>query len=130
MKIASKGYTLIVESYESDGDNFRTETYTFESKDLAIAIAKMCTELFGREGIGNWTGKEEDAETVIVNYMHNHPEVYPDRSNMNDNQMIDHCMNWNSLLLGYSEYYYSRFTESVTLYYSPQDIYVEEIKIN
>lgn len=132
-KIISKGYTLSVTSWENDGDNYKTESMTFESKELAVAVAKMCSTIFkscnnGDGGIGNMSdGEDESAHGIILPYMKAHPELYPDE-NPSDDELIDICMDYNSNLMGGSEYYYSRVFESCSLTYSPEDVFLEEIK--
>lgn len=133
-KIISEGYTLEVVSWENDGDNYKTEFFTVKSKELAIAVAKMCKELFVScnnkgKGIGNMMEDEGDeAREIILPYMKTHPELYSDKKNLSDDKLVDICMEYNHKLLGGSEYYYSRVLESCIITYSPKDIFLEEIK--
>lgn len=137
IKIISQGYTLSVTSWENDGDNYKTESITLEDKELAIAVAKMCKELFvssnnGEGGIGNMMEEDDkEAREVILPYMKAHTELYPKIRNnkkISDDTLVDICMEYNSNLMGGSEYYYSRVFDSATLTYSPEDVYLETIE--
>ena len=116
-KVFSKGYTIICTSWENDGDNYNTLTYTVETKEEALLINKICKELFDciDNGIGNTTDKESFDEG-IKNYIEDNPEL-----------TYDYILNINRKLLGTSEYYYSRVWEDSYIVYSPEDIYLEKI---
>lgn len=133
-KVVNKGYTITVTSWENDGDNYKTKSITVESKDKAAAIAKMCRTLFkshnnGEGGIGNM-GEDErrDAKKLIVPFMKDNPVLY-DHKTLKDDELVDICMDINTNLMGYSEYYYSRVCESVIITFSDKDIEVEEVKL-
>ena len=137
-KVISKGYTLSVTSWENDGDNYRTESITIDNKELAIAVARMCKELFassnnGEGGIGNlMEDDDKKAKKIILSYMKAHPELYPKIRNnkkISDDKLIRICMEYNCDLMGGSEYYYSRVFDSFSLTYAPEDIFLEEISI-
>lgn len=137
IKVINKGYTLTVTSWENDGDNYKTCSKTYESRELAIAVANLCKTLFasssnGGGGIGNLMDYDgEEASEIIVPYMKSHPELYPNKENpsdeKSDEKLVQICMDYNYELMGGSEYYYSRVFESATLTYSPEDVYLEEI---
>lgn len=136
-KIISKGYTLSVVSWENDADNYKTKKMIFESKELAIAVARMCTDIFQSKnsghpkGIGNSSdarGDVQRAKDIIVEYMECHPEIYPDKTNPSDEDLINICMEYNNNLLGGSEFYFSRVLESATLTFSPDDVFLEKIE--
>jgi hypothetical protein len=82
-KVVSKGYTLEVESWENDGDNYRTKSksMTFDSIEEAEAVKHMCEELFscsgdGDGGIGHLMDDEyENAKNSIVVYLVNNPTL-------------------------------------------------------
>lgn len=116
-KVFSKGYTIICTSWENDGDNYNTLTYTVETKEEALLINKVCKELFDciDNGIGNTTDKESFDEGIKT-YIEDNPEL-----------TYDYILNINRKLLGTSEYYYSRVWEDSYIVYSPEDIYLEEI---
>ncbi len=46
IKIASKGYTLYVSSWENDGDNYQNKTVTVETEEEARKIVFICNTLF------------------------------------------------------------------------------------
>ena len=48
-KIASKGYTIEVVSWENDGDFYQTQRMTVETESEARKIQKICKELFEPE---------------------------------------------------------------------------------
>lgn len=138
MKIAEKGYTVKVVSWENDGDNYRTESKTYDNKELAIAVAKMCKTLFrsinsSTTGIGNSNDREDTkVQARVATYFTNHPELLVDievKDPDDPEELVEICSEYYaSDLLGYSEYYSFRVCESVSLYYLEQDIIVEEIK--
>ena len=133
-KIINKGYTLKVVSWENDGDNYNTKQVTYDNKELAIEVARMCTTLFischnGNNGIGNTNeGDEKGAQEKVLKYMQEHPILW-ENDEVIDDDLVGYCMEvYNYELLDGSEWYYSRICESVTLTYSKEDIYLEEIE--
>ena len=66
-KVINKGYTLEVESFENDGDNYATNKVTYETSKLAISVARMCEELFNSDvdGVGNSTRCEAIVRTAF-----------------------------------------------------------------
>lgn len=121
IKTTEKGYTLTVVSWENDGDYYQTNTMTVQTEEEARKIAKLCNELFGDGGIGNTCDDEdEEADETINNYIENNPELGLTK---------DEIIELNRDLCGYSEYYIYRVCEMVTVTYSPEDIYVEKIKL-
>lgn len=58
-RIVRKGYTVEVVSWENDGDNYRTKSKTYKTKEEAVAVKHMCDHLLRSkndntyEGIGN-----------------------------------------------------------------------------
>lgn len=137
-KVVSKGYTLSVESWENDGDNYKTNELIFESKELAIAVARLCRDLFcsGPGGIGNSDGSDvdfdspetDDVHKTIIDYMKAHPELYEFVKEPSESELVEICMNYNKSLMDSSEYYYSRVFDSASLTYSPEDTYLEIIE--
>lgn len=120
--VIEKGYTIEVTSWENDGDNYNTESITVETLEEARKIYRVCNELFkscnnGEGGIGNSMGGE--CEEVIEEYIKNNPEL-----NLTEDEISDLSYD----LMGSSEYYDFRVCESVSVTYSPGDIYLEEIK--
>jgi len=80
--VVKKGYRLEVKSWENDGDNSKTETVTYDNKDKALAVVKICKELFGWEdynnggGIGNMTDDEGvEGKYKIISYLQDNPNV-------------------------------------------------------
>jgi len=78
-KVISKGYTVEVTSWENDGDNYKTKSATYDTKEEALAVKAMCLSLFnscnnGDGGIGNMC-EGEDPTPIIVEYIVQHPEI-------------------------------------------------------
>jgi hypothetical protein len=120
--VIEKGYTLEVTSWENDLDNYNTESMTVETLEEARRIYRVCTELFkscnnGEGGIGNSMSGE--CEDVIEEYIKDNPELNLDE---------DTISNLAYELMGSSEYYDYRVCESVSVTYSPEDIYLEKIE--
>jgi hypothetical protein len=171
IKVVNKGYTLEVTSWENDGDNYKTKSLSFESKEEALAIRNMCLTLFksssnGEAGIGNSNEDESEmAEYTIIQYVSKNIDIikfkdhefdlenlenqiklsFPEDTIREDyldyihdyledfnpemrEKWINIVMDYNNLLLGGSDYYYSRIVESCKLYFSPEDIILEEIE--
>jgi len=132
MIILKKGYTLEVVSWENDGDNYNTKSYTFDldKKDEAIAVLQMCKDIFvscnnGDGGIGNKMVFRDDQKEIILKYMKSHPELCG--SYTEDADLIQICIEWNYTLLGSSVFYEFRVFESGVVLYSPEDIEVDRI---
>jgi hypothetical protein len=118
--VIEKGYTLTVTSWENDGDNYNTESMTVETLEEARRIYRVCNELFKSDdegGVGNSMSGEN--EEVIEEYIENNPEL-----NLTEGEIRDLSYD----LMGSSEYYDYRVCESVSVTYSPKDIYLEKIE--
>lgn len=129
--VAKKGYTIEVTSWENDGDNYNTKRMTVDNKEYALAILDMCKTVFascnnGKGGIGNMNGGESDgAPDIIMNYLVNYPIIKKGRTDQDE--IIDMVMDINYELMGSTEWYYSRVFEKGIIFYSPEDVEVEEI---
>ena len=128
-KVINKGYTLEVVSWENDGDNYRIKSVTVDTIEEAENIYNMCKTLFkpcnnGDGGVGN--SMEGEANQVLYNYVTNNKSCFPDLKDEDDILNYFNDLTWQ--LMGSSEYYDFRVCESCTCYYSPEDIYLEEIK--
>ncbi len=165
-KVINKGYTVEVVSWENDGDNYRTKTKTYKTKEEAIAVKHMCDNLFKSAtnnggGIGNLMDYETtEAYTVILNYFADNPTLleinnistinslktkiqeefpeagedwfdyrydYLEEDEDTAGHYIDGTMHYGRDLMGCSEHYYSRISESATIYYSAEDVFLEEV---
>jgi hypothetical protein len=130
VKVIEKGYTLEVTSWENDGDNYNTESLTVDTIEEAKRIHTICTTLFksgnnGEGGIGNSMDGEED--DTILEYVKNNPDLFPELEG-SEEEIIDYIQELSRELMGNSEYYDYRVCASVLVTYSPEDIYLEEIK--
>jgi len=129
-KIAKKGYTLEVVSWENDGDDFRIERKTYQDKDKAIAVAKMCKELFcsknnGGDGVGN--SMDNECYDQVVEYMKDNPELTKNHNCEDDEDLWDLCCDYSYELMDGSDFYDFRVCEKVEIYYVPDDIFVNTI---
>jgi hypothetical protein len=117
--VIKKGYTLTVTSWENDGDNYRTESMTVETLEEARRIYRVCNELFKSDegGVGN--SMDGESEEAIEEYIENNPEL-----NLTKEEIRDLSYD----LMGSSDYYDYRVCESVSVTYSPEDIYLEKIE--
>jgi hypothetical protein len=118
--VIEKGYTIEVTSWENDGDNYNTESMTVETLEEARRIYRVCNELFKSDdegGVGNSMSGE--SEEVIEEYIENNPEL-----KLTEGEIRDLSYD----LMGSSEYYDYRVCESVSVTYSPEDIYLEKIE--
>jgi len=176
-KIASKGYTLEIDSWENDGDYAKCESYVFETKEEAIEVLKMAKKIWvsssnNTGGIGNlMNDKYKVAATIIIHYFIENPkllemnelttindlkdkviEFFKDDEYESENVTeenwrewaIDYCdinrkslpqleewvdlsNNYNYTMMGGSECYYSRVFQSGSIFYSPENIFLERI---
>lgn len=142
-KVIEKGYTLTVTSWENDADNYRTETKTVVTREEAEQLHKICTELFksknrGEGGVGN--SMDGDCGEIVLNYYESNKDLltfepfinlqkriddYPDEV---EELIFDCFQDLAYELMGGSEYYDFRVCESCDVTYSPEDIFLEEIK--
>jgi hypothetical protein len=80
-KVISKGYTLEVTSWENDGDNYCTKMNTYNTKEEAIAVRRLCNIVFvscnnGDGGIGNLNdGEEGCVNALILNFFIRFPDL-------------------------------------------------------
>jgi len=136
--VVSKGYTVEVTSWENDGDNYATNKKTYKTKEQSLVVLDICKNVFashnnGGGGIGNMSCGE--STTPIINeYLGKNPnvtkvlcEIFEDDGDDTDvgSDLVDEIK---YELMGSSEYYASRVFESGTIYYSPEDVYLERIK--
>jgi hypothetical protein len=122
IKIASRGYTIEVTSWENDGDNYRTERMTVDTLEEAKKIKSICKQLFA---------SENDTVYAVGNTMDG-------KGNSNVDAFIADHPGWNltkeylrSLaweLMGGCEYYDFRVCESVTVTFLSCDLFAEEIE--
>lgn len=120
VKVASKGYTIEVESWENDGDNYKTQRMTVETLEEAQKIKKICKELFvscnnDEGGIGN--SMDGECDWVIDQYIEENPEM----------ELTREYIRKISELLDNSEYYDYRVCESVVVTYLEEDVYAQLI---
>ncbi len=116
--IVSKGYTLTVSSWENDGDYSDTNEKTYENKEDAIAMARLLTNCIS--GIAN---DDEDHEEEILEYLEEHAESLGIKKTDVEKVTYDLV----PTLLGSSDYYTFRVPETVTISYSPENIYLETV---
>tara|TARA_B100001105_G_scaffold148940_1_gene119432 strand:- start:3882 stop:4307 length:426 start_codon:yes stop_codon:yes gene_type:complete len=136
-KIINKGYTVEVVSWENDGDNYRTKSTTYSSLEEAKAVKRMCENLFISGHDDNTVGNKvedqyEECCEIVKSYLVSHPESQSGHFKVKEDTRAgdawDSISHVNSDLLGSSEYYFSRVCESCTIYFSPQDVYLEVIE--
>jgi hypothetical protein len=137
-KLASKGYTLHITSWENDGDDYKTKTYTVDTLEEAKNISHLCHNLFksqnSSEGhIGNSVsdrrGEMEDVAESIISYMEENPHFLPELDREDHEGLVQHILDINTKLLGNSEFYICRVFHKLTITYSPEDIFVQEINL-
>lgn len=132
-KLASKGYTLRVVSWENDADNYRTKDYTVDTLEEAKKINKICKELFcscnnGEGGVGN--SMENEELDRLVKFVEENPDLFPDGPKVeNGDEIMDHFQNLAYNLMGGSEFYDFRVCESCVCFYSDKDIFLENIDL-
>jgi hypothetical protein len=131
--VVKKGYTLTCTSWENDADNYRTKSITVQDKEEAKAIKELCDIIFKSEnngdgGIGNSFSLENDHKEMIVEFMKERPALCD--GSTDDDELFDKCMKYNYQLMGSSEDFDSRISESCVVTYSDKDIEVVEVNFN
>jgi hypothetical protein len=138
LKVVNKGYTITVTSWENDGDNYNTKSVTVDSLEEATALynlSKLCESRYTTDEIKLGNANEFDNEqlNLIYDFIKNNPillEGYTESnvSDCNESLLLEVFYDYHYDLFGSSEHYSSRVCEKVTVTYSPEDIYVEQIK--
>lgn len=134
-KVASKGYTITVDSWENDGDYSNTKSVTTENEEEAkalVAMAKLCRPSSSYKGcIGNMNeSRHADAAKIVLQFMKEYPILAANTKyfqNLDDKGLVDLFFEISYDMLGSCEHYVSRVMEKVVVTYSPEDIYVEQI---
>lgn len=131
--IVKKGYTITVDSWENDGDYNNTNSKTVETEEEAKAyynIMQTCKS-FGNND--SFSGKDRlqmreclAKNPILLEKQNIEFEVFSLEMGLDEIQDI--FMEYAYDLLGHSEYYSCRVMEKCTVTYSPEDIYLEEIK--
>lgn len=129
--VVKDGYTLTCTSWENDGDNYNTRTLVVQDKEVAKTLKEMCDTVFQSEnngdgGIGNGFNVRSDHGEMMADFMRKHPAIC--NGETEDDALIDICMEYNGKLLGYSEVYDSRISESCVVTFSDKDITVQEVQ--
>ena len=137
--LIEKGYRLEVESYEGDGDHSQTNSMTFETKEEAKKIYKMCKTLFvsncnDDDGIGNLSeGDDSIVEENTLKYLEKN-QIFENQDDMKDKDKAskvfhDYCVE----LIGYpfDENGLTRAFSSAKLFYCPEDVVsnVEKVRL-
>ena len=141
IKQINKGYTLTVTSWENDADNYNTKSKTVETLEQAkvwFDMMQLCkSDNYQPNGVillGNsYNGFTDKQEEVASNFLKEHHKILlPDDSieeiEENEENLPDWFSSLAGQLLGYGENYACRVMESCTITYSPEEIFVEEIK--
>lgn len=125
IKVVKKGYTITVTSWENDGDHTGTKTLTVQNKEYALAVLKICQDIFvscSNGGIGNTTN--EDFVDIILDYVKDKPILVNED---NPDAVIDIIMDLNFDIMGISEFYISRVFDNGYITYSDSDIFLTKI---
>ena len=131
--VIKKGFRLVVDSWENDADEPRTESMDFVNKEEALAVRDMAQEIFvscnnGDGGIGN-SQDNEDLEKTIINYITQNPKLAEINSvDVEDfEEVVEMVMEYNEALMGSSEWYGSRVFDDSSLFEIPDDMILKEI---
>jgi hypothetical protein len=123
MSTIKAGYRVTVKSWENDGDHYNTITkdgLSEEDVKLYVDILKLAREDFGN--MYDPSDKElEDFGNAVKKVFDKHGRAY-DESNCEEEggEIIgEFC--------GYSEHYFTRVVEKITVEYVPQEIVIEDV---
>lgn len=123
-KVIIKGYTITVSSWENDGDLSQKNCVTVEDLSEVKTIHQILTEL--GPIIGNTFGEQNE---YITDYINNRDNVKKWVIKPFVNSIVEMFSEKINDLLGSSEHYSFRVFESMSVVYSPEDIYLEEIEL-
>ena len=144
-KVINKGYTLTVTSWENDADNYKTNSTTVDSKEKARVLYDLMQLCVSKNNqpkgvirLGNTPEEGFDKNQIILLeqfFKENHilsQESLDNKDNMSKDDWRDYITTMfyeiEDGLLGSSEYYACRVMDSCVVTYSPEDVYLEEIK--
>jgi hypothetical protein len=134
------GYLIRVTSWENDGDNYNTKEIQVDTEQEARDVVAFC-DMFGSNSpsehdIGNLCdGEGNEARPAFRAFYFSHPGFvnltlsdYEDEEEETD--AICDAMMEVAYDLGLSggEYFYTRVSESVTVYRIPADVLVEQVQ--
>jgi len=137
MENIKKGYMLSVVSWENDGDNYRTKTFSGLSKEEVLFYKKILPFFNSRndpesKGLGNMIDERYDDAAIIevgekifniaVDLKVSNI-IYIDEIDVNDDdQMIQLTSDLGHELMGASDFYVFRVFESASVAYIAEDI--------
>lgn len=138
-KIASKGYTLTVTSWENDADNYNTMSMTVQTIEEAKAwndVMQLCKSdgTYPTVYLGNETDDfsipqlEAIRNCFIANPVLNNIVQVETIETMRDEELQDMFIQLSGELLGHSDFYLCRVMDSCVITYSPEDVYLETIE--
>lgn len=147
IKIASKGYTITVNSWENDRDYNNTKTYIVHSLSQTKVLAGICELLKSgnsKDRISNEEALSIRAKGLIRDFVSKNldticdlltideadqkiieSEISEDIEDSYINLFADIAYN----LTGSSEFYFFRVVESYKVYYCEEDVFAKEIKL-
>ena len=140
-KVYSKGYTITVTSWENDGDNYNTKSITVDTIEKAKAyndLMQLCrsknNQPRGVVKLGNTYGNfNKEQKNLISEFFKENtiilPEdVKPEELIEDEDLAVDMFSEISYELLGSSEDYSCRVMQSCSVTYSPEDVFLEEVK--
>ena len=150
--IHPKGYTVEVVSWENDGDNYKTLSYTVDTLEEANDLRELAKQCYstnsGAEGainLGNVTSNRDNYSYAIAHFMGTHSSLIKDKNvlkelseidltteDIEDETLTEHLteifFEYNDSLFSGSEYYLSRVLESVSITYLAEDVKAEIVE--
>lgn len=128
-KVINKGYTITVTSWENDADNYQTVSNTVDTLEKVILLNKVLPKLFRSvyNGglVGNSTSHRDYNEEEVIEYIKQFPSLIP-----KGYSEMDVVQDLQDTYMGDpSEYFCYRVFSSMSVTYSPEDIYLEEIDL-
>jgi hypothetical protein len=128
-----KGYTLTVKSWENDYDNLLELSKTYDTKEEALAIKDIVMQCKKNTGLnlGNTMAEDyADYDEDILKFMSKYKDYdfFKKYDVSEDDEIIDTFVDILHDLIGASEWYFCRVTESAVITYSDSDIMCEIIE--
>jgi len=125
IQVVNKGYTITVTSWENDGDLYNTKSITLDTLEDTKDYYELLE--FSKQ-FGNQCDIDEGDSELMKEFFENHPNILCGNKYKDADDYVDAFSDVIDNMLGNSEYYICRVIEKIVITYSPEDIYIEEIK--
>lgn len=138
IKVINKGYTITAKSWENDADNYQTKSITVETIQEAKAWKELLDLCYSENNqpkgvikLGNSLGFSKEQKEIAKNFIieNKHLLFDNDETFEDDDDYYYGFIDLAASILGGSQHYLCRVTDSYEITYSPEDIYLHKITL-